>query len=111
MLPRTPIASLSRTRYHRAELMSSLLPAGDGPVARCKVCGGVAVGPCARCRAPVCGDCCELTDGGATTFAVCQPCVRRGGATLAPGWAGLLVWIGGIVLVLAAIAVAIALAR
>jgi hypothetical protein len=91
--------------------MASLLPAGEGPVARCKVCGAVAAGPCARCRAPVCGDCCELTDGGATTFAVCLPCVRRGGATLAPAWVGLLAWFGMIVLGLAAIAGALVLLR
>lgn len=87
------------------------MSAGDGPVARCKVCGGVAVGPCARCRSPVCGDCCELTAGGATTFAVCTPCARRGGATLAPGWVGLLAWLGLVVLALAAVAVALALVR
>lgn len=84
--------------------MSSLVPVdGGGPVARCKLCGKTAAGPCARCRSPVCGDCCELTEGGATTFAICLTCVRRGGASLAPGWWHLLGWlglvIGGLVLI------------
>jgi hypothetical protein len=64
----------------------------------------IAVGPCARCRTPVCGDCCELTEGGATTFAVCTRCVRRGGATLSPAWRGLMGWLAAIILALAAIA-------
>ena len=85
--------------------MGSLIPVDDGgPVTRCKLCGKPAAGPCARCRASVCGDCCELTDGGATTFAICLSCVKRGGKSLAGGWLGLLAWIGGIVVVLAGIA-------
>jgi hypothetical protein len=91
--------------------VASLIPSGDGPVARCKLCGAVAAGPCARCRAPVCGDCCELTDGGATTFAVCHACVRAGGRTLAPAWLGLLGWIGLIVLALGAVAALLAAVR
>ncbi|MDQ3365287.1 MAG: hypothetical protein M3680_07660 [Myxococcota bacterium] len=93
--------------------MSSLIPAGggEGPLARCKGCGRTAVGPCARCRSPVCGDCCELTDGGATTFAVCHPCVRAGGATLAPGWLGLLGWLALIVLGVASVGVVLWLIR
>lgn len=87
--------------------MSSLMPVdGGGPVARCKLCGKTAVGPCARCRASVCGDCCELTDGGATTFAVCLTCTRRGGTSLLPGWVHLLAWIGLVVLGIAALGVA-----
>ena len=84
--------------------MTSLQSSGDAPSARCTICGLVAVGPCARCRAPVCGDCCELTEGGATTFAVCTRCVRRGGATLAPAWRGMLGWLAAIIFVLGAIA-------
>jgi hypothetical protein len=81
-----------RACYDRS--VSSLQPiGGDGPVARCKICEKVAVGPCARCRAPVCGDCCELTEGGATTFAVCLGCAKRGGTTLVPAWLGLLGWL------------------
>jgi hypothetical protein len=75
--------------------VASLVPAGgDPPVARCKLCGKTAVGPCARCHSPVCGDCCELTVGGATTFAVCSTCAARAGTTLAPAWLGLLGWLG-----------------
>ena len=91
--------------------MDGLIPAGDGPVARCKVCGATAVGPCARCRGAICGDCCELTEGGATTFAVCKPCIRRGGGSLLPAWFGLLGWLGAIVLALVAVAVAMTMLR
>jgi hypothetical protein len=92
--------------------MGSLIPAGggDGPVARCKHCGRTAAGPCARCRAPVCGDCCELTSGGATTFAVCLGCAHRG-TSLAPGWRGLLGWLVAIIVALAAVVGALAAVR
>ena len=89
--------------------MSSLMSADGGvPEARCTQCGGPAVGPCARCRAPVCGDCCVLTEGGVTTFAVCTRCARRGGASMHRAWRDLVVWLVGIVLVLAAIAAIVA---
>lgn len=91
--------------------MTSLMSSGDGPVARCALCSATAVGPCARCRRPVCGGCCELTEGGATTFAVCLSCIRRGGASLAPAWLGLLGWLGLILLGLTAIAVTIVMLR
>lgn len=84
--------------------MSSLMSAGDPPVTRCAICKARdAAGPCARCQRSVCGDCCELTDGGATTFAVCLTCVKRGGRSLAPAWLGLLGWLGLIVVGLAGI--------
>jgi hypothetical protein len=83
--------------------MTSLMSNSDGPVARCKLCERTAVGPCARCRAPVCGDCCELTEGGATTFAICLSCVKRGGASLPPAWLGLLGWLALIMVVLGGI--------
>lgn len=91
--------------------MTSLLSSGEPPAARCKLCGKPAVGPCARCRGAVCGDCCELTEGGATTFAVCLTCARRGGTSLAPAWLGLLGWLALIVLGLAGVALAVALLR
>lgn len=91
--------------------MTSLMSSGDGPVARCKLCERTAVGPCARCRAPVCGDCCELTDGGATTFAICLTCVKRGGRSLAPAWLGLVGWIALIILPLVGIALLLAIVR
>jgi len=91
--------------------VSGLVSHGDGPTARCALCGGAAVGPCARCRAAVCADCCELTTGGATTFAVCLRCIRRGGATLRPAWRGLLGWLAAIVLVLAGVGAILALVR
>lgn len=82
----------------------SLQAIGDPPAARCKLCGTRdAVGPCARCRSSICGDCCELTDGGATTFALCLTCVKRGGSTLAPAWAELLKWLALVIAVLVAL--------
>lgn len=72
-------------------MSGELLTSTDGE-ARCS-CGAPAVGPCARCRAPTCGDCCVLTTGGLTTFAICERCERRGGASLAPGWGQVINWI------------------
>lgn len=89
--------------------MGGLIPIDDGlPTARCKLCGKPAAGPCARCRALVCGDCCELTDT-ANPFAICLRCVERGGTSVTHGWLGLLGWLGAIILGLAAIAAALAL--
>jgi hypothetical protein len=56
----------------------------------------------------VCPDCCVLTDGGATTFAVCLRCQRRGGASLGPAWRQLLGWLGAVILAVAAVAAAVA---
>ncbi|HEX6276408.1 MAG TPA: hypothetical protein VFZ53_25380 [Polyangiaceae bacterium] len=73
--------------------MPDLLSQGGGPAdARCVSCGALAVGPCARCRNPVCGDCCVLTSGGSTTFAICLACERRGGSSLTSGWYVVLGW-------------------
>ena len=44
----------------------------------------------------MCGDCCVLTDGGATTFAVCLRCAK-GGASLRRPWLELVGWLGAIV--------------
>jgi hypothetical protein len=59
-----------------------------GGYEHCTQCGALAVGPCARCQAPVCGDCCVLTEGGTRTFAVCLGCERRAGRSLTRGWLG-----------------------
>ncbi len=91
--------------------MPSLIPTGDGPVERCKLCGKPASGPCARCRSLVCADCCELTSGGASTFAVCLRCAREHPHTLGRAWVGLLGWLGLVVLVLAGAAALLVLAR
>jgi hypothetical protein len=64
---------------------------GDGD-ARCVFCGSAAVGPCARCRKPICGDCCVLTTGGLTTFAICLRC-QRGGASLSAGFRQVVWWV------------------
>ncbi|MFO7177215.1 MAG: hypothetical protein DIU78_000820 [Pseudomonadota bacterium] len=73
--------------------MGELLVSGDGGDARCFSCGALAVGPCARCHKPLCGDCCVLTEGGVTTFAVCRPCARSGAGSLRPAWRTVLGWI------------------
>lgn len=75
--------------------------AGDeGP--RCALCGGPAAGPCMSCRAMICGDCCVLTEGGSRPYAICLRCDRRKGRSLAPAWRGFLLFLGGILLALAA---------
>lgn len=91
--------------------MASLIPAGGSSAPRCKLCGADAAGPCARCRAMVCADCCQLSEGGSATFAVCTACARRGGASVAPGWRGLFGWLALIILALAAAALGLALLR
>ncbi len=68
--------------------------------ARCFVCGAKAVGPCASCHRPVCGDCSVLTDGGLQVYAICVRCDRRGGRSLSRAWTGTLVWLVGILVAL-----------
>ena len=64
----------------------------DASPAWCVHCGALAVGPCARCDAPVCGDCCVLTEGGTRVWAICLGCDRRGGRSLSHGWAKVISW-------------------
>lgn len=71
--------------------------------ARCAFCSAKAVGPCASCACPVCGDCCTLTEGGAKVWAICLECDRRGGRSLAGRWGALLLWLGAILGGLAAL--------
>jgi hypothetical protein len=67
---------------------------GDGGgLAHCAGCGALAVGPCARCRKPVCGDCCVLTSGGASLWAICLACERSHGSSLSGGWWTVLGWL------------------
>jgi hypothetical protein len=73
---------------------------GGAPTATCSRCGAVAVGPCARCRLPVCGDCCVLTEGGAKVYAICLACEDRGGRSLKRAWLGFIGWIAAPVLLL-----------
>lgn len=87
--------------------MAGLIPSGDGPSARCAICGATAAGPCARCRRLVCADCCELVEG-AGTFALCTRCAKRGTSL---GWPMVLGWLAAIMLVLGAIAALLALAN
>jgi hypothetical protein len=84
----------------------------DGPrPERCRFCGALAVGPCASCRSPVCGDCCVLTEGGAKTWAICLACEKRGGTSLRGAWLAVLLWIGVPLLVLGAAVAALLLLR
>jgi hypothetical protein len=72
---------------------------GDG-LAHC-ACGAIAAGPCARCRVPLCGDCCVITQHGTQPWAICRACERRGGRSLRHAWLGLILWLAGALLALA----------
>ncbi len=74
-------------------MSGALLTAGDDGPARCAICGDEAVGPCARCQAPTCGDCCVLTEGGTRTYAVCLRCEKKGGKSITSGWVLVVAWI------------------
>jgi hypothetical protein len=65
-------------------------PDGDPP---CAICGEPAAGPCAHCRAMVCGDCCVLTEGSVRTWAICTRCDRKRGKSLLGGWALVAAWV------------------
>jgi hypothetical protein len=69
-----------------------LLVHSDDGDARCVHCGALAVGPCARCESPVCGDCCVLTTGGANVYAICLGCNARAGKDLRRGWLTVIGW-------------------
>src|SRR5262245_28192803 len=74
---------------------SELALHGEEPDASCVHCGRPAVGPCARCDAPVCGDCCVLTEGGARIYAICVGCEGRGGRSLRRAWLTVATWVAG----------------
>jgi hypothetical protein len=76
---------------------------GDDGVERCSFCSHEAAGPCASCRKPVCGDCCTLTEGGMTTFAICLDCDRKKGRSLAGAWGSFAAFLLAILVVLAAV--------
>jgi hypothetical protein len=75
--------------------MSSQLRAhgDDGGYVHCTICGGDAAGPCGRCRNPVCGNCCVLTEGTSGKWAICLRCDQRGGRKITSGWWGVAVWL------------------
>lgn len=68
---------------------------------RCAACGAPAAGPCASCGRMLCGDHAVVVRGAAKPFAVCARCEGRGETALRRGWTGLLVWLGGMFLLLA----------
>ncbi len=88
----------------------ALIPVdGGGSPARCIRCDALAVGPCARCREPVCGDCCVLTEGGARIWAICMGREERGGGSLRRGWVTVVGWIAVPILGLAVVVALLAL--
>jgi hypothetical protein len=68
------------------------LAQGNGGAARCVHCGAEAVGPCASCEAPLCGDCCIITHGGAKPWAICRDCAATE-TSLARRWASVIAWV------------------
>jgi hypothetical protein len=71
-----------------------LQTSGDGGgFVHCALCGGLAAGPCARCKVPVCGDCCVLTEGSAQPWAICLNCNGRKGSSLSRSWLSLGLWL------------------
>ncbi len=83
--------------------MSSLQGIGDGEPAplRCAFCSAEASGPCATCKRMVCGDCCTLTEGGVSTWAICLECDRTKGRSLRRAWGGFGLWLVAILVGLA----------
>lgn len=65
----------------------------DGGFVHCASCGALAAGPCARCRKPLCGDCCVITTGGAGRWAICRDCDETRGRSLKSGWMTVLGWL------------------
>ena len=74
---------------------------GDGPE-RCAFCSNDAAGPCASCERSVCGNCCTLTEGGVKTWAICLECDRKKGRSLFGAWGSFGLFLGLILVVLAA---------
>ena len=76
----------------------------DGPPP-CRLCGAPSAGPCARCGKLVCADCCTLTKNSAKVWAVCLGCEGAAETEVAGRWGGLLLWLGGILLVMLVIVI------
>lgn len=75
---------------------------GGGDLARCVHCGVEAVGPCARCHVPLCGECCVIEDVGAKPWAICRDCDATGtGEDVRSGWWSVALWVGGPIVILA----------
>lgn len=87
-------------------MTGQLLSHNDGGgFVSCGLCGADAAGPCARCRLPVCGDCCVLSEGSSTLWAICLRCERRGGRNIGQGWWLLGLWVAGPLLALCGVLV------
>jgi len=87
--------------------MSGLLQHDDDSFLKCSLCGADAAGPCIKCRASVCGNCCVLVEGAAKTWAVCLRCEKQTPERVS-GWGGLLLFFGKIALGLLALILALA---
>jgi hypothetical protein len=81
-----------------------LLAEHDPGPARCVDCGAEAAGPCARCRAPLCADCCVVVTGSARAYALCRRCPDGTAHALASGWRAVLGWLAIPILGLALLA-------
>lgn len=87
-----PATALAVRCYQRGMSLEAIDGGGDG-LARCASCAALAAGPCARCGRPMCGDCVVLTEHGASVWAVCHSCDKRGGRSLRSGWRAALFWL------------------
>lgn len=85
----TPIAAARLLVYALGAM--ELASHDDGAAnATCKHCGGVAAGPCLRCHAPLCGDCCVISEGSVEVYAICRDCAAEGAGELSSRWAPVL---------------------
>ena len=92
-------------------MSGSLQGYGDGGgFIHCAICGGDAAGPCGRCRKPVCGDCCVLTEGTSGRWAICLDCDRKGGRRIQSGWWSVSLWLLAPILGLIVLLIALFLA-
>jgi len=90
----------------RSSSVSGLQLVERDPIATCKHCGAQAVGPCASCHGPLCGDCCILAEDGIKTWAICRDCDATG-PSVSSGWRSVLLWIAVPIVILAVAVVAL----
>jgi hypothetical protein len=84
-------------------MTGELRVASEDGAERCTFCPRDAVGPCASCHRPVCGECCTLTEGGVKTWAICLECDRKKGRALGGAWTSIGLWLVCILVALAII--------
>jgi hypothetical protein len=81
---------------------------GGGGFEHCAVCHALAAGPCARCRKPLCGDCCVIVTHSAQPWAICKACANKG-TSLRSAWLSLVTWLMVPLFFLAAMVVGLSL--